>query len=140
MIGFGHVPAFGDQVARNLAGAIQVRTVTVDEANLTGTSAEVNVGAALPENAWVLGHQIVCNEQGAGQSDLTIKIGGTDDDAIVASTDLDAMTVGARSGTAGACPVGFFSEQQLVATFAATALASLTAGNWTINVVFVVVS
>lgn len=120
--------------------ALFKRTVTVDEAELSGTSQAVNVGAVLPPNAIILAHEIVVNEQGAGQSDLTITLGGTDADAIVASTDLDALAAGVYQGTLGVHPRGSFSSQQLVATFAATNLATLSAGNWTFNVWFLVVA
>lgn len=119
---------------------VQKRTVTVDEAELTGASQAVNVGAALPTNAVVLAHEIIVNEQGAGQSDLTITLGGTTANAIVASTDLDALGAGKYQATLGAHPRGSFSAEQLVATFAATNLATLSAGNWTFNVWFVVLA
>lgn len=121
-------------------GAFSKVTVTVDEADLTGTSDTANIGSALPTNAVVVAHQIVVNEQAVGQSDLTITIGGTDADAIVASTDLDALAIGKYQGTAGANPTGSFSGEQLVATFAATALGDLSAGNWTINVWYFVLA
>lgn len=127
-----------DQDVANLR--LQKRTVTVDEAALSGTSQAVNVGAVLPTNAVVLAHEIIVNEQGAGQSDLTITLGGTDADAIVASTDLDALAAGKYQGTLGVHPRGSFSAEQLVATFAATNLATLSAGNWTFNVWFVVIA
>ena len=117
------------------AGAIQKRTVTVGEAALTGTSQAVNIGAVLPANAVVLGHEIVVNTQGVlAGNDLTITVGGTAPAAIVASTDLDALAPGKYSGTLGTHPRGSFSAEQLVATFAASNLASLSAGNWTITV------
>ncbi len=113
---------------------IAKKTITVDEADLSTASQAVSIGTALPANAVVLAHEILVNEQGAGQSDLTITIGGTDADAIVASTDLDALGAGNYQGTLGAHPKGKFSSEQLVATFAATDLATLSAGNWTITV------
>lgn len=118
---------------------IYLRTVTVGEASLSGTSATVPIGAKLPPGAVVLGREIIVNTQGVlAGNDLTIKIGGTDDDAIVASTDLDALAAGAYAGTAGAHPQGDFGSQQLNAIFAASNLGSLSAGNWTINVWFTV--
>lgn len=119
---------------------IQKRTVTVDEAALTGSSQAVNVGAALPTNAVVIAHEIVVNEAAVGQSDLTITLGGTDVDAIVASTDLDALNLGSYQGTLGVHHRGSFSGEQLVATFAATNLATLSAGNYTFNVWFFVLA
>lgn len=114
---------------------IAKRTVTVAEASLSGTSQAVNIGTALPANAIVLAHEIVVNTQGVlAGNDLTITIGGTTANAIVASTDLDALAVGKYQGTLGTHPKGSFSSEQLVATFAASDLASLSAGNWTINV------
>lgn len=119
---------------------IQKRTVTIDEAALSGASQAVNIGAILPTNAVVLAHEIVVNEAAVGQSDLTITIGGTDADAIVASTDLDALNTGSYQGTLGVHPRGSFSAEQLVATFAATNLATLSAGNYTFNVWFLVLA
>lgn len=123
------------------AGALQKRTVTVGESSLTGISQVVNIGAVLPANAVVLGHEIVVTTQGVlAGNDLTITVGGTAPAAIVASTDLDALAPGKYSGTLGAHPRGSFSAEQLVATFAASNLASLSAGNWTITVWFSVLA
>ncbi len=57
----------------------------------------------------------------------------------MASTDLDALGVGKYNGTAGALPQGSYGGQQLVATFAATDLALLSAGIMTISVWYAVV-
>lgn len=123
------------------AGTILKKTVTVGEASLTGTSQAVNVGTALPTNAVVLAHEIKVNTQGVlAGNDLTITLGGTTANAIVASTDLDALAVGSYQGTLGTHPRGKFSAEQLVATFAASDLASLSAGNWTINVWYTVLA
>jgi hypothetical protein len=120
---------------------LQKRTVTIGEASLTGASQAVNVGAALPTNAVVLAHEIVVNTQGVlAGNDLTITLGGTTANAIVASTDLDALAAGKYQGTLGTHSRGSFSTEQLVATFAASNLATLSAGNWTFNVWFVVMA
>jgi len=117
------------------AAAPEKKTVTVAETSLTGTSQAVNVDTALPTNAVVLAHEIKVNTQGVlAGNDLTITLGGTDADAIVASTDLDTLAPGNYQGTLGVHPRGSFSGEQLVATFAASNLASLSAGNWTITV------
>lgn len=121
-------------------GAVK-RTVTVAEASLSGASQAVNIGAILPANANVFMHEIIVNTQGVlAGNDLTITIGGTDADAIVASTDLDALAAGSYQGTLGVHPRGSFGGEQLVATFAAADLASLSAGNWTINVWYFVLA
>lgn len=114
---------------------IAKRTVTVndEDVGMTGGSYAVNIGAALPANAVVLAHEINIVEQFAG-AETTIIIGGTDTAAIVASTDLDALTVGKYAGTLGTHPRGTFSEEQLVATFAASELEDLTAGQAIITV------
>ena len=120
---------------------IQKRTATIAEGDLSGTSQAVNIGAALPANAIVLGHEIVVNTQGVlAGNDLSIIVGGTDTDAIVASTDLDALAPGKYQGTLGTHPRGSFASEQLTATFAASDLASLSAGNWTINVWYFVLA
>jgi hypothetical protein len=115
---------------------IAKKTVTVndEDAGMTGASYAVNIGTALPANAIVLAHEIAVVEQFAGEADTTITIGGTAAAAIVASTDLDALGVGSYLGTLGVHPVGKFSSQQLVATFAATALQDLSAGQCVITV------
>lgn len=119
--------------------AIAKKTVTVGEAALSGASQAVNIGTALPANAVVLAHEIVVNTQGVlAGNDLTITVGGTSAAAIVASTDLDALAPGKYQGTLGAHPRGSFSSEQLVATFAASNLTSLSAGNWTITVWYIV--
>lgn len=121
---------------------IAKKTVTVndEDAGMTGASYTVNIGTALPANAIVLAHEIKIVEQFAGEADTTITIGGTDTDAIVASTDLDALSAGNYSGTLGVHPVGSFSSEQLVATFAATALEDLSAGQAVITVWYTVLA
>jgi len=122
-------------VDASTAAIFAKKTATIDEADLSGTSQAVNIGTALPANAVVVAHEIVVTEQGVlAGNDLTITIGGTDADAIVASTDLDALGAGKYQGTLGVHPRGSFSSEQLTATFAASDLASLSAGTWTINV------
>jgi hypothetical protein len=121
-------------------GAVK-RTVTIGEAALSGASQAVNVGVALPANAIVFAHEIVVNTQGVlAGNDLTITVGGTTANAIVASTDLDALAPGKYQGTLGAHPRGSFASEQLTATFAASDLATLSAGNWTINVWYFVLA
>lgn len=125
-----------------LDSVFAVKTVTVLEGTLTGTSQVVNIGTALPAGAVVLAHQLLVNTQFAlAGNDLTITIGGTDADGIVASTDLDALTAGAYQGTAGANPTGnSYAGQQLTATFAASNLASLSAGSLTISIWYGVIN
>lgn len=125
-----------------LDSVFAVKTVTVLEATLTGTSQAVNIGTALPAGAVVLARQILVNTQFVlAGNDLTITIGGTDADGIVASTDLDALTAGAYQGTAGANPTGnSYAGQQLTATFAASNLASLSAGSVTISIWYGVIT
>jgi hypothetical protein len=116
--------------------ALAKKTVTVkdEDAGMTGASYVVNIGTALPANAVVLAHEYVIAEQFSGEADTTLEIGGTDTDAIVANFDLDAAGAGSYQGTLGVHPQGSFGGQQLVATFAATALEDLTAGEITITV------
>ena len=120
---------------------IAKKTVNVVETALSGSSQVVNIGTALPTNAVVLAHEVVVNTQGVlAGNDLTIKIGGTDDDAIVASTDLDALAPGKYQCTLGIHPRGSFSAEQLTVTFAASDLATLSAGDWTFNVWYMVLA
>lgn len=119
---------------------IAKKTVTVTDDELTGASQVVNIGTALPANAVVIAHELNVTEQFANEADTTITIGGTDADAIVASTDLDALGIGKYSGTLGAHPQGSFGSEQLVATFAATALDDLNAGSVTITVWYMVLA
>jgi hypothetical protein len=123
------------QLAADLTLSKRTVTVNDEDAGMTGASYAVNIGAALPANAIVLAHEINIVEQFVGE-ETTITLGGTTAGAtaIVASTDLDAMTIGKYAGTAGARPQGGFSSDQLVATFAATALEDLTAGQAIITV------
>lgn len=124
-----------------LDSVMVLKSTTILEGTLTGTSQVVNLGAALPTGAVILARDLVVNTQFAGQSDLTIKIGGTDDDGIVASTDLDALAAGNYQGTSGANPTGgSYGGQQLTATFAATNLASLSAGSLTIKIWYAVIT
>jgi hypothetical protein len=122
------------RVLANAAIALAKKTVTVGQADLSGASQAVNIGTALPSNAIVLAHELNVVTKFIDQADLTITIGGTDADAIVASTDLDTLEIGKYQGTLGVHPRGTFSTEQLVATFAATDLTALSAGSITITV------
>jgi hypothetical protein len=133
-------------------GALKIgkRTVTVGHADLTtaanNTAQVVNIGAALPTNAFVIAHDVTVTTlfSGGEASACTVDIGGTDADAIVDGMDIfTGAATGALTGTAGVHPKGDFSAQQLTATFltdASHAVLGLDAGALTITVWFAVVA
>jgi hypothetical protein len=130
--------------------ALQKRTVTIGHADLTeatnNTAQAIAIGAALPANAVVLGHEVHVTTvfSGGSASAVTVDIGGTDPDAIVDGMDIfTGAATGALTGTAGVHPKGKFSAQTLTATFltdASHALLGLSAGALTITVWFSVLA
>lgn len=137
MTGFGHDSQYGETLARELQASIKVASVTVDEADLADAETVVAV-VTLPSNAWVIGHALVINEEFAGEADVTVSLGGTDEDAIVTTFDLNAVAVGTYLGDAGAMPKGPFGGQTISLTFGATALGDLTTGNLTAKILYIV--
>lgn len=132
------------------AGKIQKRTVTIGHADLTsaanGEAQAINIGAALPANARIIGRELtgLTEFSGGSVSSLTLSIGGTDADGIVAAQSVftGAGTV-AKQGTSGVNPNGNLGGQQLTATFtpdAGHALDALTAGAVTITGLFAVLA
>lgn len=130
--------------------SLQKRSVTVGHADLTDadTSQDINIGAALPANARILGVSIhtVTAFSGGSVSALALDIGSSGDaDALIDGADLMATVV---DGQAATRPLGiapnklFASSTQLVARFVSTGdnLVNLTAGTCTIDVLFCVLA
>lgn len=120
------------------------RTVTIGHADLTdavnGEAQAINIGAALPTNAIVLGHEvnIATLFSGGSVSAVKLDIGGADADAIVSQLDVfTGAATGALSPRTGAHAQGKFSAEQLTATFTPDGghtLLALSAGSLTITV------
>lgn len=131
-------------------GKIQKRTVTIGHADLTdavnGEAQAINIGAVLPANARIIGRELtgLTEFSGGSVSAVTLSIGGTDADGIVAAQDVfTGAGVVAKQGTSGVNPNGNLGGQQLRATFtpdAGHALEALTAGAVTITVLFAVLA
>lgn len=132
------------------AAVIEKRTVTVGHADLTDadTSQTVNIGAALPDNARIIGVSIhtVTAFSGGSVSALLVDVGSAGDvDALIDGAALHSTVV---DGQAATRPLGiapnklFASSTQLVATFVSTGddLVNLTAGACTIDVLFTVLA
>lgn len=117
-------------------------TVNIKDEDLSGASQTVAIGTTLTTGAFILGYELAVIEQFAGLADVTIKIGATDDDAIVASTDLDALAPGYYQGTAGARPQGNYGGEQLNAIIASAGgdLTSLTNGELRIDVMYAIMT
>jgi hypothetical protein len=132
------------------AGKIQKRTVTIGHADLTdavnGEAQAINIGAVLPANARIIGRELtgLTEFSGGSVSAVTLSIGGTDADCIVAAQDVfTGAGVVSKEGTSGVNPNGNLGGQQLKATFtpdAGHALDALTAGAVTITVLFAVLA
>ena len=124
--------------------ALGKRTVQITHADLTdavaGEAQVINIGAVLPANAVVLGHEVLVTTlfSGGSVSAVALEIGGTDADAIVDAMDVfTGAATGSLSPRTGVHAQGKFSAQQLTATFTpdgAHALLALTAGDITITV------
>jgi hypothetical protein len=131
--------------------ALQKRTVTVGEADLTAaaTTQTISIGAVLPANARVLGVSLHTHTAftGGGSSALKLDIGTSGDvDAIVAQADLFAAAV---DGEAPSCPAGIAPNKlfatggsQLTAKFTSTGgnVTVFTAGSVIIDVLFSVLA
>lgn len=139
------------------AGALQKRQQRIQYTDLTdavnGEAQAKNVGAALPANAVVLGHEVQLTTQftGGGATSCKLNLGGTDTVAICNQFDVFGSTAagkryspGYEHGTLhGDHCTGLFSSEQLVATFtpdASHALSGLTAGDMTVTVWFMVLA
>ncbi len=134
----------------NVDAVVQKRTVTIGEADLTdavaGEAQAINIGAALPAGAVVIGHEVTIATLFSGGSVSAVKldVGGTAATAIVNQLDVfTGASTGALSPRTGAHPQGRFSTVQLRATFTPDgghALVALTAGSLTITVWFIPLS
>lgn len=126
------------------------RTVRVQHTDLTdavnGEAQVVNVGAALPANAVVLGHEVQVDTlfSGGGATALKMDLGGTVATAIVNQMDVfTGAATGSLSPRTGAHAQGKFGGQQLVVTVTPDGghtLAGLTAGDVTFTVWYVVLA
>jgi len=83
-------------------------------ADTNGTARKYNIQSALPDGAVVISHAIHLETAFVLTGGLDLKVGGTDDDAIVSAFDLES-TAGYYDGTAGAKPTGMYGGQQLAA-------------------------
>lgn len=129
-------------------GDTKKATVTITPAQLTeagvGVSQSINIGSALPENAYVLAHTLrdVTAFSGGGVTAVDLDIGGDDPDAIVAGEDMLGGGISDREGLLGVNPTGRFSAQQLKARFtpdAGHSLSQLAGGAVTIDVMYSIV-
>lgn len=130
-----------------LESVIKLTSLRIQHGDLTdadnGDSQTFNIGTTLPAGAWVIGHQInvATAFSGGGATDVTVAIGGTDADGIVAATSVFTGVSGKISGTSGASPFGIYGGEQLTATVDIDAghnLAGLTAGDMTISILYAV--
>ncbi len=136
------------------AGTLQKRSVTVsfdDAAFLAesddGDAVDVNVGAALPAGAVIVGsrYTIVTPFAGAGLATLTMIVGKSGDtNGLIEAVDVLGDAAGQYQGVIGTMMTSgpsLQSEVQIVANFdpdASAALDELTAGSLTIDVYYFV--
>lgn len=136
------------------SGAVQKQSATVTHADLTdavnGEAQVVNLGAALPANAVLLGHQtdLAASFTGGGATAVKLDIGGTDPKGIVDQYDVfgtapEVASPGYQHHTLhGNHMQGDYGGQQLVATFTPDGghtLLGLTAGGITATFYYAVV-
>lgn len=129
-----------------IAAVLQSRTAQITYADLTsavnGEAQAINIGAALPANAVVVGHEVNVATLFSGGSATAVKldVGGTTATHIVSQMDVfTGAATGALSPRTGAHAQGKFSAQQLKANFTPDAghtLDGLTAGDLTVTVWF----
>lgn len=130
--------------------SLQKRQLVMDSDDLTDAdgSQALNIGAALPANARILGVSIhtVTPFSGGAVADFTVDVGTAGDpDAIVDGADLFAAAVDGQAATRpdGIAPNKLFAAGgQLLATFACASddVADATAGACTIDVLFAVLA
>lgn len=149
-----HVATLAESSVLADAGmTVSKRTVTVLHSDLTNdvdnTPTTVNIGAALPDNARIVGADLRSYTPftGGGLSAVTVDIGSAGDvDALIDGADLFAAAV---DGGPATIPKGirpnktFATATQLIATFAPDSghdLEDATAGAITIDVLFVVLA
>lgn len=131
-------------LAEGAARGVKSRTVNVTHATLTevtnGVAQAVNIGAALPAGAVVVAHEVVITTlfSGGTVSAVSLDVGGTDADAVVAAMDVfTGAATGALSPGTGVHAQGAFSAEQLTATFTpdgGNPLADLDAGDLDVTV------
>lgn len=134
-----------------VAATIVKRTVTVGFADLVALggvfTGSINIGAALPANARVMGHELVAWTafSGGAVASATCEIGvaAGDTDAVVTATDVFTGSVAVPGpGVDGILgyPMAPIGAVQLAALFTTTVgfLNALTAGSVTIDVFYIV--
>ena len=138
-------PVHGDALAReNAQHLIKKISLTVGHADLTAaaTSQVINIGAALPVGAYIVGRtlRLATAFSGGSVSAMVVDIGGTDADAIVDGESIFTGATSAKAGTSGIDPFGALGGQQLTATFIATGdnVVNLSAGSLTIDILYAV--
>lgn len=135
---------------------VQTRTLRIQEADLTdavaGEAQVVNIGAALPTGAVVIGHEVKLDTQftGGGATSCKLDLGASGDvQSMVNQFDVFGATAGGKKYSPGFAHLtahgthltGDYSAAQLVATFTpdgSHTLAGLTAGDLTIKVFYFV--
>jgi len=132
------------------AASISKRTLRIQHTDLVdavnGEAQAVNIGAVLPANAVVLGHEIQVDTlfSGGGATAVKMDLGGTDADGIVSQMDLfTGAATGSLAPSTGVHGQGKFSAQQLKATFTPDGghtLDGLTAGDVTITVWYIILA
>jgi hypothetical protein len=146
-----HVATLAESSVLADAGmTVSKRTVTVGHADLTDadTSQDINIGAALPANARIVGVDLhtFTAFSGGTVSALAVDIGSSGDvDALVDGADLFTAAVdgGPSTRPAGIRPNKLYATAtQLTARFVSTTdnLVNLTAGAITIDVLYVVLA
>lgn len=124
------------------AGVLRM-SVQVEHSDLTAaaTSETINIGDALPANAFIVGRwvEVTTAMSGGSASSVTVDVGtSANTDSIIDGADVFTGAV-SGSGTAGVSPVGFYSAAQLQATFTSDVnVAALTAGDITIHIAYAV--
>jgi hypothetical protein len=140
-------PNWADRDVRETG--VQTRSFKFTNADLTtaGLTQAIDLGRALPANAWVLGYSLTLDDAfdspGAGSLDVQIGDDTNDDDSICSAYDAYTGSanegVSGSRGTAGIQPSGRPTGTQLSVLFTATTdnLNTFTNGDLDIEVAFV---
>ena len=117
-------------------------TQTVLFSDLGSGASDAIALSSFPTNVLLIGAALEINTAFAGEADLAVKVGDTaNDDELIASFNLNAVSAGWAAITAGAATLPQFEADYGTAggdiTFTATELDDVTAGSLTLHIFYV---
>lgn len=120
-------------------GSTKANSVDPSEANLNAGTGVVFDCINLPRGAVIVGGELICETAYVGiGTGATVKVGtSTTDDALLASTDLDALAAGSRTALALTAPLSCNDGSNVRLTTAGLT-ATATAGKFRLTVTYII--